>query len=152
MVKRKSMGIELRSLDNLIRRTFENSGHKKQIDSITGRNGWIIGFLADNPDKDIYQKDLEEQFTITRSTVSKVLILMEKKGLIERHSVPHDSRLKKLVLTEKAREISKLMKEDGAKMEETLTEGFTKEELESLYTYIQRMKDNMKSSVLSSLL
>jgi len=152
MVKRKSIGVELRSLNNLIRRTFENSGHKKQIDSITGRNGWIIGFLADNSDRDIYQKDLEEQFTITRSTVSKVLILMEKKGLIERHSVPHDSRLKKLVLTEKAWEISKLMKEDGVKMEETLTEGFTKEELEFLYTYIQRMKDNMKSSALSLIL
>ena len=148
MMKRKPIGMELRSLNNLIGRAFENSGHKKQIDSVTGRNGWIIGYLADNADKDIYQKDLEEQFTITRSTVSKVLNLMEKKGFIERRSVPHDSRLKKLALTEKAWEISNMMKEDGAKMEKTLMDGFTIEELESFYTYIQRMKDNLKLCVL----
>lgn len=144
MVKRKLIGLELRSLNNLIMRHFENSEVKKRVDSITGTNGWIIGFLADNADKDIYQKDLEEQFSITRSTASKVLILMEKKGLIERHGVPHDARLKKLVLTEKAKEISKLMKEEATKMEEILTKGFTKEELDILYNFIQRMKKNIQ--------
>lgn len=125
-------------------RKIENSSSKKQIDSITGMNGWIIGFLAENADKDIYQKDLEEQFSITRSTVSKVLILMEKKGLIERHGVPHDARLKKLVLTEKAWKISKLMIDDAIRMEETLTNGFTEEELDYLYSCIQRMKNNIQ--------
>lgn len=146
-MKQNPIGMELRSLNNLIARTFESSGHKKQIESITGRNSWIIGFLADNPDKDIYQKDLEEHFTITRSTVSKVLNLMEKKGFIERHSVQRDSRLKKLALTEKAWEISALMKEDRIKMERTLTDGFTKEELDSFYANLQRMKNNLKSGI-----
>ena len=143
-MKKKLIGFELRCLNNLIMRKIENSSSKKQIDSITGMNGWIIGFLAENADKDIYQKDLEEQFSITRSTVSKVLILMEKKGLIERHGVPHDARLKKLVLTEKAWKISKLMINDAIRMEETLTNGFTEEELDSLYSCIQRMKDNIQ--------
>ncbi|HWQ76063.1 MAG TPA: MarR family transcriptional regulator [Syntrophomonas sp.] len=143
-MNRKPIGIELRSLENLIMRKFVNTEHKKQIDSVTGTNGWIIGFLADNADKDIYQKDLEEQFTITRSTVSKVLILMEKKGLIERHGVPNDSRLKKLVLTDKAWKLSESMKEHGDKFEAALTRGFTEEELEAFYSYIQRMKDNIK--------
>jgi DNA-binding MarR family transcriptional regulator len=143
-MNRKPVGIELRSLENLIMRKFINTDRKKQIDSVTGTNGWIIGFLANNADKDIYQKDLEEQFTITRSTVSKVLILMEKKGLIERHSVPNDSRLKKLVLTDKAWKLSESMKENGDKIEAALTKGFTEEELEAFYSYIQRMKDNIK--------
>ncbi len=143
-MKKKLIGFELRCLNNLIMRKIENSSSKKQIDSITGMNGWIIGFLAENADKDIYQKDLEEQFSITRSTVSKVLILMEKKGLIERHGVPHDARLKKLVLTEKAWKISKLMIDDAIRMEETLTNGFTEEELDYLYSCIQRMKNNIQ--------
>lgn len=143
-MNRKPIGVELRSLDNLIMRKFINTDRKKQIDSITGTNGWIIGFLADNADKDIYQKDLEEQFAITRSTVSKVLILMEKKGLIERHGVPNDSRLKKLVLTDKAWKLNESMKEHGDKIEAALTKGFTEEELEALYSYIQRMRDNIK--------
>ncbi|MEN6489283.1 MAG: MarR family transcriptional regulator [Smithella sp.] len=143
-MNRKPIGIELRSLENLIMRKFVKTDRKEQIDSVTGTNGWIIGFLADNADKDIYQKDLEEQFTITRSTVSKVLILMEKKGLIERHGVPNDSRLKKLVLTDKAWKVSESMKEHGDKIEAALTKGFTEEELEAFYSYIQRMKDNIK--------
>ncbi|MDD4716003.1 MAG: MarR family winged helix-turn-helix transcriptional regulator [Oscillospiraceae bacterium] len=142
-MNRKPIGIELRSLENLIMRRFANADHKKHIDSVTGTNGWIIGFLANNPDKDIYQKDLEEQFTITRSTVSKVLILMEKKGLIERRGVPNDSRLKKLVLTDKAWKLSEAMKENGEKLNAALIKGFTEEELEALYSYIQRMKDNI---------
>jgi len=143
-MKRKSVGMELRSLNNLLKRKFDDFAERNQIESVTGTNGWIIRFLDENADKDIYQKDLEAQFTITRSTVSKVLILMEKKGLVERHGVPQDSRLKKLVLTDKARKITALMKEYGNKTEQTLTGGFTPEELETLYGYIQRMKDNLR--------
>lgn len=143
-MRKRSIGRELRSLHNLIMRKIENSPAKKQIDSITCTNGWIIGFLAENADKEIYQKDLEEQFSITRSTASKVLILMEKKGLIERRGVPRDARLKKLSLTERAWEINKLMIEDANRMEETLERGFTEEELECFHSYIQRMKNNIK--------
>jgi MarR family transcriptional regulator, transcriptional regulator for hemolysin len=139
------IGRELRSLNNLIHRYFEISSHKKEIDFITGTNGWIIGYLADHADGDIFQRDLEAQFTITRSTASKVLNLMEKKGLIERHPVARDARLKKLVLTEKALEIKELMKQDGIKMEQALTKGFTVEELQTLHTYLQRMKTNMST-------
>lgn len=143
-MKKKLIGQELRSLNNLITRYIENSGNKKQADSITGTNGWIIGFLIENADKEIYQKDLEEQFSITRSTASKVLILMEKKGLIERRSVPYDARLKKLVLTEKAQKVSELIIDDAARVEEKLTKGFTDKELEYLQSCINKMKDNIQ--------
>lgn len=136
-------GLELRSLNNLIRRYFEFSSHKKEIETITGNNGWIIGFLAKNEDKDIYQRDIEEHFTITRSTTSKVLSLMEQKGLIQRQTVARDARLRKIVLTDKARKLKGLMWEDTVNMEQTLIKGFTDEETETLYSYIQRMKENI---------
>lgn len=142
-----NIGFELHSLNNLIRRYFDFSSYKKEIDAVTGNNGWIIGFLADNVNRDIYQKDLEEQFTITRSTASKVLRLMEQKGLVERQSVAHDARLKKLVLTEKAWKLKGLMREDGDRMEQTLLKGFTCDEVTMLYGFIKRMKDNMSKSV-----
>jgi Transcriptional regulators len=144
-VKTIVIGKELHSLNHLTKRYVETATHKQQIDKITGTNGWIIGYLSQNADKDIYQKNLEEEFSVTRSTASKVLALMEQKGLIERHGVAHDARLKKLVLTEKAWELSKLMREDFRTMEETLTKGFTEEEKENLLQYIQRMKDNISS-------
>ncbi len=144
-MEKMRIGLELRSLNNMIRRYFEFSSHKNEIETITGNNGWIIGYLADNADKDIFQKDLEDHFTITRSTASKVLTLMEQKGLIQRQAVAQDARLKKLVLTEKAWKIKGLMREDAERMERTLTNGFTEEEVETLYSYLQRMRTNISN-------
>lgn len=138
------IGRELHSLNNLITRYIDRDSHKAQIDSVTGTNGWIISYLGNNEGREIYQKDLEKHFTITRSTVSKVLILMEQKGLIERTSVAHDSRLKKLTLTPKAQELLKLMREDIMRLEQTLTAGFSESELDTLLSYIRRMKANIE--------
>jgi DNA-binding MarR family transcriptional regulator len=143
---KRVIGIELRSLSNIIMRYMENNSVKKMVDNITGTNGWIIGYISDNSDKDIFQKDLEEEFCITRSTASKVVNLMVQKDLIKYQSVPYDARLKKLVLTPKALEITKLMNEDGKNFEGILTKGFTQEELDNLYSYIERMKNNIKAS------
>lgn len=138
-----AIGRELRSLHNLIFRYFERCSHKKEIDTVTGTNCWIIGYLSDHDDRDIFQKDLEEHFTITRSTASRVLRLMEQKGLIERQQVARDARLKKLVLTQKARQLSEMMKEDRQDMERRLLSGFSAEEVAALHAYLLRMKANM---------
>ena len=143
-MKDNSIGMELRSLNNLIMRYVENHFHKKTVDTITGTNGWIIGYIADNEGKDIYQKDLEKEFSVTRSTASKVINLMVKKNLIERQQVPHDARLKKLVLTERAKKLSAIMYQDKCEMNNVLTKGFTHEELETLHAYIHRMKENLR--------
>ena len=52
-------------------------------------------------DRDVFQKDVEEAFHITRSSVTSAVQLMEKKGYITRRSVPCDARLKKLALTDR---------------------------------------------------
>ena len=71
---------------------------------------------------------------------------MEQKELIQRLPDPQDARLKKIVLTKRAEGISEILKADADKMERTLTKGFTQEELETLYSFIQRMKDNISSN------
>lgn len=144
-MKERTVGLELRCLNNLIMRSIEKMPHRKQVESITGTNGWIIGYLAENSSGDIYQKDLEQHFSITRSTASKVLNLMERKGLIERRSVAHDARLKKIVLTEKAWEVSAWMREDRLFLEKILTKGFTAEELQNFLQSVRKMKENIRT-------
>lgn len=136
---------ELRSLSHLIYRFIENLPNKKQIESMTGTNGCIIGYLAENSDHDVFQKDIEKAFGITRSTASKVINLMEQKGLVERQSVSYDARLKKIVMTDKSKSISHLMAEDMTLVENVLTEGFSPDEKKALYSYLKRMKQNLKS-------
>jgi len=142
---KKSIEVELRVLNNAIMRYMDKHSHKREMDKITGTNGWIIGFLAENEDRDVYQKDLEEYFGITRSTASKVIGLMEKKGLVTRLRVSHDARLRKLVLTEEARKLLRFMYQDGKDMEKKLLKGFTEQEMEQLYQYLIRMKSNISS-------
>ena len=141
------IAMELRSLSNMNRRYMDNNSHKKIVDSITGTNGWIIGYLDQNSDHDVYQRDLEETFGITRSTVSKVVNLMVQKGLVDRSAVEHDARLKKLTLTDKSRKLIDLMHEDNDMLENILTAGFSEEEKFQLMEYIKRMKNNMKSAL-----
>jgi DNA-binding MarR family transcriptional regulator len=139
----KHIGVELRSLNNAIVRFMSRFANKKYIDKMTNRNGWIIGYLARHQDQDVFQRDLEQEFGITRSTASRVINLMVKKGLIEHCPVENDARLKKLVLTPKALEISVLMQADGKQMEDKLSAGFSPEELETFFSFIERMKQNI---------
>ena len=143
---KKRIGRRLRILNNLVRRRIDNSCTKKKIDDMTGTNGWIIGYIDRNGDRPVYQRDLEREFGITRSTASKVVILMEKKGFISHVSAPHDARLKQLVLTERSREIVSMMNEDAQRNEKKLTAGFSEAELAELRSYLDRMIANMEKT------
>lgn len=146
-MENKVIGCEIRVLSNLIHRWVENSPNKKRVDRVTGANAWIIDYIAEQKEKgkDVFQRDFEQQFGITRSTASKVVNLMVQKELIERQSVPGDARLKKLVLTEKAREVHQLMVKDFIAIERSLSRGFSEEELEQFFDYIHRMQNNIKN-------
>lgn len=71
---------------------------------------------------------------------------MEQKGLIQRLSVEEDARLKKIILTDKAREIHQAVKEDLMSIEKCLMKDFTPEEKDQLFSFIDRMKVNMEGS------
>ena len=87
---------------------------------------------------------LSELCSRDKSDVSRAVTMFEKKGLVEKRSVSYDARLKKLVLTEKSEAIAHLMSDDMAKLESVLTDGFSESELDTLYSYIDRMKNNLK--------
>ena len=100
---REELGLLILRTATMIRRKADSNIYMSKVHKITGSNGWILGYLADHENEEIYQKDIEEKFCVTRSTVSKVLKGMESKGLLRRESVFSDARLKRLVLTEEER-------------------------------------------------
>ena len=51
-------------------------------------NGYIISYLCENEDKNIFQRDIEREFDLSRSTVSTILKELEKDGLINRKVYP----------------------------------------------------------------
>ncbi len=140
----RQIGRELLRLNNVIRRYFcKNNCGCKSRDEVSSTNMRIIRFLRMNENSDVYQKDVEKEFGITRSTASRVLVLMEEKGLVRRLSVEHDARLKKLILTEKASCLDDKMRIVGEKADLRLLEGFSEEEKQQLYSFIDRMVENI---------
>ena len=143
MQKRQHLGFEIRTLNNLIKRYFEQ--HKpEEFKESTGVHGWAIRYFYENRDKDVFQRDFEARFLIRRSTATNMLKLMEKNGLIIREPVSYDARLKKIVLTEKAIEIHKKAIKNIELLENTLKKGITEEELRSFYNVVDKIKANME--------
>ena len=91
---------QLRRVDNLIFRKINQFARANGVEQATPMHGWIIEYLYRHRDEPVFQRDIEREFSITRSTVTNILQLMERKGYIRRQSVPQDARLKQLVLTE----------------------------------------------------
>ena len=101
MKPEEHIGMELKRLDNEIHSRMAVFRAETGADDLTMMQSWIIGFLYKKRDQEIFQKDIEAEFSIARSTATGILQLMEKKGYIRRENLPRDARLKRLTLTEK---------------------------------------------------
>lgn len=131
------IGKIISNFSNKIHRSISKEAAKF---GVTGVQGKIIGFIYYNSNKrDIFQKDIEEQFEIRRSSVTSVLKLMEKNGYIKRVSVSEDARLKKIILTEKGEEIQKNVYECILKFEKSLRDELSDEEAETIINLIDRL-------------
>lgn len=144
MIEKKSIGHEIRTLSNLVKREISSGGIFDPSGSATGMQGMIIGYLYFNSDKEIIQRDIEQEFKIRRSTVTGILQLMEKDGLIYRESVERDGRLKRILLTEKAIEIHHHIQRHLETVDEKITKGISQEEMEVFYSLVNRMKANLE--------
>ncbi len=141
----KPIGMELRRLSLFMSRYMDAHSNRKKIEELTGTNSWIIAYIGAKKNSDVFQRDLEKTFGITRSTASKTIDAMVAKGYVNRVGVDYDARLKKLVLTEKALRVVGLMDDDGKRMEAALLDGFSDEEKQQLRGYIARMTENIKT-------
>lgn len=107
-----------------------------------------LGYLLLQDGSDVYQKDIEQFFKLRRSTVSSMLNTLEKKGFIQRQAVPHDARLKKLVLTEYGRQLSSLAGQIFLQINELMVQGLTQEELATLSTLLEKIETNLSKDEL----
>ena len=143
MLNRK-LGFELHRSSRLVKRYMDNDATKLYVDKMTGTHGWAIGFFYHNRDRDVFQKDFEQEFNIRRSTASNILALIEKNGLITRESVPYDARLKKIVLTQKALDVQSVVDKAFEKLEETMRKDISEEELQVFFGVIDKINNNLE--------
>ena len=92
---------------------------------------------------DVYQKDIEKEFDIRRSTATGILQLMEKNGLVRRESVPQDARLKRIVPTEKAIAIRENVIENICETEDILAMNIDPKDYEICLRVMKKMSENL---------
>lgn len=126
-------------LSNKLRRRLDMLSSRKDFSGSQGRTLHFL--LAQN--EDIFQKDIEEEYSIRPSTATELLKQMEKNGLITREPVAYDNRLKKIVLTDKALMYRKQVVDDLSALEESLIKGIPEEKLNIFFEVIEKMMDNL---------
>lgn len=73
---------------------------------LTGMQMSIIDYLS-RQDQEMFQRDIEKEFFIKRSTATVLLQRMEKRDLLYRKSSTKDARQKSVFLTEKSHNLEK---------------------------------------------
>ena len=139
-MENKSITHEIKVLSNLIRRKTFSHDIFNEVGAVLGSQGYVIKYLSENQDKDIFQKDIEKTFKIRRSTVTVALNRMEKGGLIKRENVDFDSRLKKISLTEKGLSVHNLIKQSFEKTDNELKSILTEKERECFFKIIDKLQ------------
>ena len=110
----------------------------------SGAQGRTLHFiLAAHQKEDLFQKDIEEEYSLRPPTATKLLKDMEKNGLIYREAVPYDARLKRIVATEKAMRYQELIHQSLEETEDRLTSGISSQDLAVFFRVINQMIRNM---------
>lgn len=101
----------------------------------------IIYYIMKNKERDVFQRDIEEEFGIRRSSVSTTLSNLEEKGYIKRSSVLKDARLKKITITSKGEEIIKVTLQIIDCFEKELISQITEEELNVFFKVLDKLAE-----------
>lgn len=99
--------------------------------------------LFESLNRDIYQKDVEKEFHIRRSTATGTLQILEKNGFITREPVKEDARLKKLTPTDKANGVREHILDNIHYIEGLLTKDIPEEKLAVCREVLQQMSENL---------
>lgn len=135
----KSAARYVGKLSNKLRRKLDMFSSRKEF---SGSQGRTLHFLLAQTE-DVFQKDIEEEYSIRPSTATELLKQMEKNGLLTREPVSYDNRLKKIVLTDKALLYKKQVVDDLTRLEETLIKDISEDKMEVFFEVIEKMMDNL---------
>ena len=134
---------QMRRVNNLIFRKINQFHRENKVENVTPMHEWIMSYLYWHKDSAVYQRDIEREFSITRSTVTNILQLMERKGYIERQSVPQDARLKRLILTEEGMRIHEKTMLSLHQTDEFVADLLTPEENAELLRLLNKLREGL---------
>ena len=133
-----------KKLNNHAVRLAHSLYSRKAFDECSLMNLWVSDFLYNHRGEDIFQKDIEAEFFITRATASKMLTLMEEKHLIRRTSMEQDGRYKKIELEPRGVQLHEMCLTIREEVERRFTAGLTEEEAAQFKALCRKILQSME--------
>ncbi len=139
------VGPRFKFLTHAFTRKFLEVARAEGVDEVTIMHGQILGYLyrCSQAETPVYQRDLEETFHITRSSVTGIVQLMERKGYIQRRSVQGDGRLKELTLTPRGIQACKQAMVAFRQVEALAIQGLTPEQVDTFHALCDHIQNNL---------
>jgi len=139
MKARTSAPRYINKLSNKIRREFDSRPLDRKISVAEGR---VLYFLLDQTEP-VFQRDIEEEYSLRPPSASTLLKKMEQDGLIERKAIEGDGRYKRIIVTEKGLSYKDEVTEKIHMVEDIVTKGISKKDMEVFYRVVEKMLENM---------
>ena len=150
MRNEEQIGYQIKELSRLLdKNIWQKSILNAGVDTVTATHGWMIGYLYHHRDREIFQKDMEADFHMAKSSVTAALQSLEKNGYIKRVSVERDARLKKIELTEAGIKFHDNIEISIDSMEERLVVGLSKQQKKDLFAMLSQIKKQLEAEIAS---
>lgn len=137
----KSIGHMARKLSryikhNLFHRVGEATSH--QVTHVQAR---LLSYLEwmEEEKKDVYQKNIEEFLSISKSTASELISTLEKNEYISRVKLEEDGRVRKIILLEKGYKTNKLIGDTIRDFEKEMKNKLTEDEINTFTSIIEKL-------------
>lgn len=125
--------------------------HRNIVDSRFREKGIYFGqppilkYLSDH--ENATQKEIAEYLHISPPSVATSLKRMEESGLVVRLENKKDARRNTVKLTKKGKELHAFAENTFMRIDDIAYKGFTKEEMELMVTFLERMNKNLTDFV-----
>lgn len=136
------IGFKVYYLSKLIKNKIENNHYHNEFTSMQGR---VLHYLlGQGAECEIFQKDIEFEFKIKRSTASELLQALEDKEYIKRIPTSYDARLKRIYLLPKAKLLAPIVTGQIDEIEDVIKQNISNNDLEIFINVLNKMIENMK--------
>ena len=116
------------------------------IEFMGGPQGQVIRFLdyREESEQAVLIKDIEQELNITKSVASNLVKRMVQNGLVELEASPSDKRAKFVRLTEKSRSQMKQVKSFFDRIDSSLLDGISEENLLIFEEVLGKLQANVE--------
>ena len=143
----RRIGAQVLVLSNAIKRHMSEWTAIASHGELTAMQMWFIHRVyIFSKSGNVFQRDLERSFGISRATASNILKLMEERDLIIREATDADARLKKITLTEHALDLCEQNSAALDRMENALSAGISESDLDIFFRVLSVVSQNLRDS------